>query len=217
MKCRSLFQVAVAVFAFATGSTRAAYLLQPSGATTPIPTYAGDIGNIINQSGLSQTYTSMVTDFDAYMATVPVHDSFSNDNYIWEAETASAFSNHVDITVGGTQSLDAFVFWNGAGNLGVRDFTLSADDNPDFTSPTLLGSYTASLADVGNAAIPQIFSFAAVDAAYIRMTFTSNQGNPVFMHVGEVAFRSVPEPSAPGLALVAGLGAALSGRRRRCA
>jgi len=59
------------------GQARAGVILQAASASTDMGTLAGSPDNVRNQSGLSAGYTSGVTDFDAYLAGNPTHDSSS--------------------------------------------------------------------------------------------------------------------------------------------
>ncbi len=82
----------------------AGVIIQPKSVTVASGgTAAGyDINNIINQSGLSKKYKSGVTDFDAYLASNPVH-SFNTGEWLSQGPTSQAriifdFGEIVEIT-----------------------------------------------------------------------------------------------------------------------
>src|SRR5436190_10053965 len=109
-------------------------ILQPISAFATTSTDGGDISHVRDQSGLSSVYTSGVTNFDAYIATNPTHNS-SNESTIWIGFRPSG--THVDFDLGGLHAIESMALWNLGGNHPVNIFniTLQADDNPNFSSP----------------------------------------------------------------------------------
>src|SRR5262245_27194038 len=69
--------LAVALLAGPAPAARAGFVLQPAGASTNMGSIVGTSSpdNTRNQSGLSAGYTSLVTDFDSYIASNPTHNN----------------------------------------------------------------------------------------------------------------------------------------------
>lgn len=166
------------------------------------------IDNIIDQSGLSAGYTSGVTDFATYVATDPSHTSDSI-NTQWFSSNGTTIGN-VDFDLGSSFTVSQIALWfraHGARNTAaITNFTLLADDEATFTGATNLGSFTnASFTDLS----VQVYDFADIEAQFIRMEITGNNGNAGNTAHAEVAFdtvSAVPVPAAVWL-----MGSALLG------
>src|SRR5204862_488735 len=126
-----------------------------------------------NQSGLSIGYTSLVTDFDSYIASNPLHDSGPQPNR-W---TSNPLPASIDFNLGGNFVIRAIAFWNqGVGIGSTRAFTLLAADNPTFTNATTLGNFNpVAVGDVSMVAA-QVFNFTPTAAQYVRFTATQSNG-----------------------------------------
>lgn len=157
---------------------QAAAILQPTSATTNMgsfntfePVYA------IDQSGLSVGYVSGVTDFDSYVAstnTVNGGSSFTT----WFSAAGNTTGNF-DFNLGSLLTIESFALWADpqSANQGVNSFNLLADDNAAFTSPTLLGNYSA-VDGLGNANnFGQTFGFAPTTASHVRMQIREHVDN----------------------------------------
>lgn len=193
----------------------AAVIVQATSATTTSNALEGDsstaLDELINQSGLTNTYTSGVTDFDAFTAA-------TNHN-----STAGRFRSRAGVTLpgvitfdlGSTLMIDRLSLWNAAlGGEEIKDFNLFADGDSDFSNGglTSLGSFTANQT---GADVAQIFNFSSISSTrFVHMEIVSGYDDPLArVGAGEVAFSSVvPEPVSAGLLLV-GAGC-LSVRRR---
>jgi hypothetical protein len=167
-----------------------------------------ELGNVIDQSGLSEGYVSGVTDASSYTAT----HSGSQD-YSWLSETPTGF---VTFDLGGAFPLRELRLWNtsaavGGGFTQAEDFALFSDSDSDPTNGTTgyLGSFiAASSADM------QVFGIDAT-TQFVHMQIISNGGS-TRTTLGEVAFAAVPEPSTFALLGIAGLvGGFVAWRRRR--
>ena len=71
--------------------------------------------NLINQTGLDSGFTSGVTDFDTYINTGPLHDTFVSGKY-WASDFA-ALPGDMDFDLGESLAISRMVLWNrdGAG------------------------------------------------------------------------------------------------------
>lgn len=181
-------------------------------------------GTTINQSGLSQLYTSGVTDFASYVAADPLHLQNSTPPNFAYTSTAAPFN--VDYALGGTHSVNQLVLWNYpfANSAGLKQFEVYTSNDSAFATEILVGSFEAQ--DDGfsngfqNISHAQVFDLADTNAAYVRIRALSNYRGSGGGGFSEIAFgadavtQNVPEPSAAALVLV-GLLAAAGVRRRR--
>ena len=135
-----------AVLIAAVVPVQAGLILQPSGATasSQFSGTFGDPTNAISQSGLSVGYTSLVTDFDTYVASNPTHIG-STAGFTWFAQSNAPFPITFDFDLGGTFLIESFAMWGDNQSLptsqNVNAFELLADNNPAFSPATLLGSF----------------------------------------------------------------------------
>jgi hypothetical protein len=166
-------------------SAQAAGSVIGSTAPSDLMTDAGDISNITNQSGLSNAYTSGVTDFSSYVSTT-THNNSSLDN-IWAFIGKSGV---ITLNLGASYTLDALALWPdsaGGGISAIRGFTLYADTDADTSNlGTSLGSFNAVNAS-SNPTSAQVFNFSATPTQYIQLQITSNAGDNSTA-LGEVAF-----------------------------
>lgn len=178
-------------------SAQATPIIGASGVSTNMGQYGSmPIGRVIDQSGLSQTYTSGVTDFDTFTASA-THVGVSNGTYSWFS-ALNVTTGTVTFDLGATIGIDAFALWNlhKFNSNSVKDFQLFDD------SSTLLGSFTAlkGPGPDGNTIPAQVFNFAPVLTQHVIMQINSNYGGSL-TGFGEAAFRSatvaspVPEPA----------------------
>lgn len=195
------------------GPAQAGVVLQPAAVSTDMGEMS-PADNVRNQNGLSPGYTSLATDFDAYIAANPPHDGTSASRR-W-VSSISVTTGNFDFDLGGTFRIKSFALWNMGDDLGfnVIDFDLLADDNPAFSSPASLGTFAAD-PNTGpfSAVLPEAFTFAPAEASYVRMVINSNHGGAT-TSFGEAAFEVVPEPASLLLIALGGL-ALFAGRVRR--
>jgi len=183
-------------------------MLEPVSASTDIPSFSLDQAspmNVVNQSGLWNTYTSGVTDFDTFMASGPPHSNGGG----W-VSGYFALTGNFDFDLGGSYSIAGLALWSLNDGTAIGDFRLLASDDATFANSTLLGAFTNNPPGGRfNFNDPQVFRFAATNAAFVRIEILSNQGSIFNTSILEAAFdassaSAVPEPSS---VVMMGLGA----------
>jgi hypothetical protein len=200
---------------------RADFILQPAGASTnmgQLPPHDYSPVHVRDQSGLSVGYTSLVTDFDTYIASNPTHFSASTA-FSWLSN--NIVTGNFDFNLGGTFTIQSFALWNNGENVGgnVAGFELLAANNAAFSGATSLGVFNATPSGPDTAVRPEVFTFNPTSAAFVRMRITSNNGGGQ-TGFGEAAFEvqsspaAVPAPPTLLLGLV-GLGVGGLSRLRR--
>jgi hypothetical protein len=194
-----------------TGSTpgEAGTIVSPGSATTAIPTAGGNVGLLIDQSGLSVNFISGVTDFDTYIALGPTSAIVTTLNG-W-ASQVNKLPGFVQFDLGADYAISGFALWNqSTPNLGVNSFTLTSASDAGFTSNvTNLGTFNAvkSLA-------AQTFTVSGT-GEFVRMEINSTLGaNQV--NLGEVAFDAtlIPEPASLAVLGLSCVGMRFARRRR---
>ena len=123
----TLLALAVTLLGGLAPTAHAGLILQPAAASTNMGTFPGSSpDNTRNQSGLSTGYTSLVTDFDTYIASNPTHNSnlFAN---VWVSAIGTLTGNF-DFDLGGTFTIQSFALWNFGNNFNnnVRGITRPA-------------------------------------------------------------------------------------------
>jgi hypothetical protein len=211
----ALIAIVMGQLAILGGDANAAAILAPISASTTMGELFPAV-RAINKSGLSVGYTSLVTDFDVYIAAgrTATHGSGTN---IW-GSTLGVRSGNFDLALGATYLVSSMAFWNLFDDpSSVREFTLLMDDNSAFSSPVNLGTFTASNSlGSGSNTTAQVFTFPETAASFVRLqilnTWYASSSHTAF---NEVAFKAtpVPEPNVCLLLVVALLVIAV-GRRR---
>ncbi|MCH8179603.1 MAG: PEP-CTERM sorting domain-containing protein [Proteobacteria bacterium] len=176
-----------------------------------------DIADTYNLFGLFTDYVSGVTDYDAYFATNPLHDTaFEGQEWFSNPGTTSA---SVAYDLGSVQTIQGLAFWNedgtGVGQLnvlgstdGISWFNLLSNLTP--TNNPFKVSYGADL-----------YNWAPTALRYVRLDMSACPQDIsdayIGCAVGEVAFNAasnIPEPSTFALSLL-GLAATAALRRRK--
>ncbi len=192
---------------------QAGTIVQPTGVSTSMGSLSAgfDIGNTINQSGLSQTYTSGVDDFDTYVGLNPTHSGSSG--FRW-ASLLDNTTGTITFDLGSILTTTRLALWNAFNSAqGITAFEVFSDNDGDFGNggTTSLGSFTGTPTGDPNAA--QVFDFTDATTQFIHFDVTAN-GGASFTTLGEVAFEeeegtppppTTPEPSSLiGLAVIGG-------------
>jgi hypothetical protein len=194
--------IPAALFTLAPNAQAIGFVLGSTAITT-LPTTAGAIGNLTNQSGLSTPYTSGVTDFDTYAAT-----SATNLNSQRWLTSVAGLGGYVTFDLGASYDLNAFALWNTLGSPAVLNFTLFTDtDTSTATVGTLIGSFSA-VNGLASGSPLQRFDFASTATTqYVQMRLDTSNGGGV-VGFSEAAFggttpTAVPFDFDPSLGLVA--------------
>ncbi len=180
--------------------------------TSPNLTQNWAVGNVINGSGLPGNTPSLGG----------IH-ALSASNNAWRTNSGNlpSVANPLSITfnLGAVPTdLVGLSFWNITGpssgttanTMGVQNANLEySTDGTNFSS-LWTGSF---LRGGGTASGPQVVDFSLVKATHVRLNITSNHGQAQRVGFNEIAFKTIPEPSA-SLALL-GLGLAGVGLRKR--
>jgi hypothetical protein len=155
------------------------------------------ITNAINQSGLSQTYVSGVTDLSVYSTQSPTHQSLIGSTF-FVSNGGTPFGN-IDFDLGNTLNIKSLLLWQATRfpPEQVRNFTVFSSTDVNFSTTTNVGSFTASANAFNSAAPLQRFDLVDTNARFVRLQIQSNYGSS-FTDIGELAFgtTAVPEPSS---------------------
>jgi hypothetical protein len=221
-RLKSLALASAAAAAFA-GPAAAGVIIQPKSVTIVTGgTAAGyDASNIINQSGLSKTYKSGVTDFDTYIATNPLH-AFNSGEWLSDGPTTSAtvlfdFGEIVEITGFAIFNEDATSMGFTTFRAGISPTSLSGYGGSNFRVQNPFGvDYGATV--VNHQAIRR--RYFAVNITGCNAAGAAHNG----CGLGEVVFESsqaapppvggVPEPATWAMMIMGFLGTGAAVRRR---
>ena len=144
--------------------------------------------NLINQSGLSATYTSGVTDFTTYTGTT-VHtiDLSASPSGITGSDS---LPQTITFQFSGPTSIDAIAVWAFNNEGSITEFSLSGDGGP------IAGVFNALPGAHTGVDPAQDFSFAPQITSEITLTVLAEAGGvSYFPGLGAVAFGGSPVPN----------------------
>jgi hypothetical protein len=201
----TLYEKAPGIFTAALGSTdaganhisadlvaSAGAIISPISATINVggPGF-GSINDTLNQQGLTSGFTSGVTNFDAYLATTPLHTIvFSGFEWFSNFGTTGAT---VTYDLGAVIAIDRLALWNeessGIGTLNL----FSSTDGVTFTS--LASNLHPTDNPITSSYRADVFALTPTSARFVRFVITDspqpNPGSFPSAAIGEVAFRVV--------------------------
>ena len=174
-----------------------------SSSYTPFP-FNTDIGNVIDQSGLSTGYTNG-QDQASYLASNPTHAAPFSGNEFTSNGTGGT-SGTIDFDLGSVVNVANLVIWNDD-FAGLQEFDILASLSSDFSSSTNLGSFIGLDRANGVNYPHDLYDFADINARYIRLDVQSSHDSSV-VGLGEVAFgveasAAVPFEFSPTLGILA--------------
>ena len=185
----------------------AATIIGAVGATVS-STFSGDydIGNAIDQSGLTAGYTSGVDDFGAYIAGGPLHSQRAVDIEWFSQSHANAVT--ADFDLGAVFSLTGLAIWNEeSGGAPTADVSVSTDG----LAYVLIATIVPTDNPQGAPYAADVFGFGLALARYVRLEISgcpAPTGLFSGCSLGEIAFRSdapvSPIPLPASLPLFAG-------------
>lgn len=199
------------------GMAHADVVVGPAGlAISVMSSFPGSSSTLIDQSGLSATYVSGVTDFSTFTAsTTHATQSFAN-SYLFSPTTAVGFD------LGSVVDVNGVAVWNLVNNpASAKDVALYADTNSSLADGygTLIGNYSLSKALGADSNLATTQSFGSVSSRYFVLELLNSYGGGPMVGLSEVAFSQmsapVPEPETYAL-MLAGLGVMGALARRKC-
>jgi PEP-CTERM motif len=185
----------LALLALATAAQASVIFAPTSGVINTGGPGFGSLANTFNQAGLSAGYVNNVTNFDAYIASGPMHTAtFACCEWFSNSGTTAAM---VTYDFGSIRTFDRLALWNeessGIGSLHL----LISSDNITYVSLATVSPFDNPLASYP----AEVFSVGGT-ARYVRFDMSGCPqplpGSFTACAIGEVAFREavVPEPSS---------------------
>ena len=201
-------------------ASNAATIRAAVGATASSTFPGFPITDTINQSGLSTPYVSGVTDFDAYLATNPMHTPTAS-GFEWFS-ASNVTTPIVTYDLGSSFNIDRIALWNEEfSGFGQAVISVSTDG----IAFSLLTTINPTDSPQGLSYPAQVFSFADTLARYFMLQLSGCPQEPSAGHngcgIGEIAFSNaainpVPLPAAlPLFATILAGGGLITWRRKR--
>jgi hypothetical protein len=205
----------IAVAILSAGSAQAAKMLAPVSVQVVSGGTAGvfwTVDNIIDQSGLTKTYTAGVTEFEDFVASDPRHGDALNTRWLSSSNTTSSI---LTFDFGQAVTLSKLALWDDLSSTNSR-FIFSTPDLVNFASFRPIDRRGTSNPPV------QVFDFRDITTRYLTVQIEGcNQGGTSWTGCGvhEMAFAEgiaggVPEPATWAM-MILGFGAAGAVLRRR--
>lgn len=200
-------KIACVILLMLAGTANATYITGVTATTNMSSGFGTNIANTVNGAGLSSLDLTAT-----HAGTIP-----SNS---WVSSGTTTGSIFFDL--GLSFSVDSFSFWNqnggGPGSLGSTGIDslniFYSADGATFTS--LFGGVSTFAQVPGSVSLsPEIFSFSAVDARYIRFDVLSNHGDISQTGFAEIAFNATTSVTEPSTIALLGLGLAGIGFSRK--
>lgn len=182
-----------------------------------------DVGNMIDQSGLSTGFISGTSDFNTYIGGGPTHVGSDNANAMWFGPGRGPFTGYLDFDMGSTVQLFQLALWNGAigSTANINSFTVLTSTNAGFATPTNVGTFTNPQGVGATPYSATVFDLTDSTAEYVRILINSYYGNPNVVGIGEVAFdtgsvnAAVPEPASIAMWTLGAIGLMFARRKRQ--
>lgn len=173
-----------------------------------------EIGNVIDQSGLSSGFVSGATDYATYIAAAPTHSRLGTDLF-WLGPAATG---NIVFDLGSAYSIERLAIWQGGPShksaFNINSIKLETSADLAFTNPSAAGNFNVPRGLGGSVWPVNDFDLNDSVGRYVRLTIESNHGG-FRSRFGEIAFDvsavAVPEPSS--FALLAAAGIAFVGKR----
>jgi hypothetical protein len=159
------------------------------------------LSQAIDQSGLSTTYTSGVTNFQTYVAGAPTHTNTGaagTTDFIGSASSAADVSTRViTFDLGELLVVEEIAFWSfflGSTAPQITSVDIEASQDASFTTPVSLGTFTPAATFSATQPVQVYDAFAATVAQFIRFVNIDTSSSSVAF--GEVAFGATAVPEA---------------------
>lgn len=144
------------------------------------------VSHLIDQSGLSASYTSGVTDFDSFTAST-THTTVA-PNFEWFAANGT-YQDTLIFDLGSALSINKIAVWNEE-SWGTDSVTISYATDSLFSDEVTLGSFALTDHPLSQDYVADVLSFNFVTAQFFKFNVFGSTGDAVAL--GEVAFSSVP-------------------------
>lgn len=151
---------------------------------------------LIDQSGLSETFSSGATNFDAFVAQNPLHDTAGAWNEWFGPFGVTA--GILDFDLGDDYLIDRAAVWNEELN-GVKDLRVSVASDPSFADAALVGDFVLTDNPFGEPYPADVLAITSASGRYVRFEIVSTLRD--YASLGEVAFSVIPEPATAVLLL----------------
>ncbi len=174
-------------------------ILQPEGVTSNIGTLESNpLENLINQSGLSQSYTSRETPWsEVGNITSNFNPGGGERSLTTWASSSSEDMGIITFDLGSNFLIGGLALWNTEIGAALREFELFVDDDNDFENgATSLGTFNTVRNSTVENADPSIsramtFPFEEIETRYVHLNVISNFGGNRLI-LNEIAFQQVP-------------------------